>query len=190
MKKLLIAAVLMGTSLTSGAVLAQDAATAAAANLKVGAKVLGPEGAEVGTIEKIEGGNVVVFTGKNRATLPGSAFATKGPDAVIGMSKEQLDAAVEAATAKADASISAALVPDASVKTKDGVVVGLVRTVEGDAVIVDLADGKGVTLKKEHFTADAEGLKLVLTAAEFQTAVGSATAASTSADAGKSQPAG
>lgn len=176
MKKTLIAAVLMGAMMAPGAVLAQGPAAAQAPDLKVGATVYGPKGGEVGTIEKVVGNVVVVFTGKNRASLGKNAFG-KGPKGpVIGMTKAQLDTAIEQAAAKAKAAKTAALAPGADIRSKDGIVVGKVKSVQGDNVVIDITNGGAITLKKNHLTTDANGLKLFMTAAQFQSAVNSATA--------------
>ncbi len=175
MKKSLIAALLMGAFMTPGVALAQDAAEASAPSLAVGATVYDSQGGEVGTIEKVAGQAVIVYTGTNRATLGANAFV-KGPKGpVIGMTKAQLDAAVEQAAAKADAAMAAALVPEAEIRSQDDVVVGKVEKIDGDDVIVALEDG-AITLKKEHLTTDANGLKLFMTAAQFHAAVDAAKA--------------
>lgn len=180
MKKTLIAAALLGMSMASAPLLAQDAADPVAAALVVGATVYGPQGAEVGKIESMPNGNVVVFTGNNRATLPASAFGKNEKGLVVSMTKAQLDAAVEAAVAKAkqqaNQALATALVPDAEVRSSDGVLVGSVQKIEGNNVVVDLADGRAITLQRKHLTADDSGLKLVMTEAQFQDAVNAATA--------------
>lgn len=68
-------------------------------NLTAGTKVYDSAGAEVGTIESVASGAVVVDTGNSKATLAENSFAPgpKGP--VIGMTKQQLDEAVAQATA-------------------------------------------------------------------------------------------
>ena len=176
MKKSMIAALLLGAVATPGVALAQDARAATAPNLAAGVKVYDPEGGEVGTIEKVAGQAVVLFTGTNRATLGANSFV-KGPNGpVIGMTKVQLDAAVEQAAAKADAAMAAALVPEAEIRSKDNVVVGKVEKIEGDNVTVALESG-AITLQKEHLTTDENGLKLFMTAQQFQTAVDQAQAA-------------
>ena len=182
MKKSLIAAALMGAFVTPGVALAQDAAAATAPELAVGGTVYDPEGGVVGTIENIVGGNVVISTGKNSATLGSNAFVHGPNGPVIGMTREQLDAAVEQAAAKAKAAKAAALVPGAEVRSSDGVVVGSVDKVEGDNVFLKLADG-AITLQQKHLNVDANGLKLFMTAAQFQSAVAAAKQAAQQAQA-------
>lgn len=176
MKNSLIAAALLAATVAPGAAVAQEAAVTQA--LVVGAKVYGPQGNEVGTIEKMAGGNAVVFTGTQRATLPAAAFGKNEKGLLIGMTKAQLESAVAAASAKASANIDAALVPSAEIRTKDGVLVGAIEKIEGDNVWVDLADGDAITLKKEHLTTSPQGLALFMTDAEFKAAVAAAAGAS------------
>jgi hypothetical protein len=61
------------------------------------AGVYDPAGEVVGTVESVAGDNFVISTGANKATLPLSALAggEKGP--TIGMSKSQLDEAIQRA---------------------------------------------------------------------------------------------
>ena len=66
----LTAAAALALAAVSAPVLAQNA------NLTVGAKIYGPNGNEVGTIEKIEGEAVVVNTGNVTAALPANTFGT------------------------------------------------------------------------------------------------------------------
>lgn len=176
MKKSLIAAALLGACLTPVAAVAQDVPDAVAAALAVGATVYAPDGSEVGTIKNMPGGNVVISTGKHDATLPATVFGMNEKGLLIAMTKAQLDAAVEAAEAKANAAMDAALVADASVHSSDGVVVGTVQKIEGDNVTIDLPAGTAITLQKEHLTAGSNGLSLYMTAADFNAAVSAATA--------------
>lgn len=183
MKKLLIAAVFMGAGLSPVAAIAQDVAAPVAALLATGAKVYAADGSEVGTVEKIDGGNVVIFTGKNRATLPASSLGKNDKGLLIAMTREQLDSAVEAANAKADAAMTAALIPDAPIKSSDGAVIGKVQKVEDGKVTIDLPTGSAIVLGKDQMRAGADGLSLFMTAAQFNSAVSAATQPQDSASA-------
>lgn len=174
MQKSLLAAALIGAFALPSAAIAQEVPEAVASALAVGATVYAPDGSEVGTIESMPGGNVVLFTGNNRATLPASALGMNETGLLIGMTKAQLDAAVEAAEAKANAAIDAALVPDAQIMSKDGVAIGSIQKVEGDNVTIDLPAGSAITLQKEHLNVRDGNLMLFMTAAEFQAAVDAA----------------
>lgn len=174
MKKPLIAALLLGASLVPGAAFAQGVPAPVAEILAVGATVFGPEGGEVGKIEKMEGGNVVIFTGTQRATLPATALGRTEKGLVISMTKAQLDSAVAEAEAKANASLEAALAVGADVTSSDGVKVATVQKIDGDNVIVDLASGTAITLQKSHLSVKDGGLTLLMTAAQLQSAVSAA----------------
>ncbi len=171
MRKTLVAAALATAALTQSPALAQDVPEAVASALTVGATVYAPDGSEVGTVEDMPGGNVLLFTGKNRATLPAASFGINEKGLLIGMTKVQLDSAIEAAEAKVAAAKDAALVAGASIASNDGVAIGSIQKVEGDNVVVDLPDGRAVTLKKDHFTLNGSQLQLGMTAAQFQSAV-------------------
>ncbi|MCB2046961.1 MAG: hypothetical protein KDE32_01895 [Novosphingobium sp.] len=175
MNKSLIAAVLLGASMLPSAAMAQGVPSNVAEILAVGATVSGPEGAEVGTIEKMAGGNVVIFTGTNRATLPATAFGRNDKGLVISMTKAQLDAAVAAAEAKGDAALDAALAEGAEIASSDGVKVAKVQKVEGENVTVDLTSGTAITLQKSHLSVNNGALVLRMTAAQLQSAVSAAT---------------
>jgi preprotein translocase subunit YajC len=174
MKKTLIAALLLGASFVPAAVSAQGVPAPVAEILTVGATVHGPQGGEVGKIEKIEGGNVVIFTGTQRATLPASALGRDEKGLVISMTKAQLDSAVAEAEAKANATLDAALAIGADVTSSDGVKVATVQKIDGDNVIVDLASGTAITLQKSHLSVKDGGLTLLMTAGQLQSAVSAA----------------
>ncbi|VWX51234.1 hypothetical protein [Novosphingobium sp. 9U] len=193
MKKSLIVASLAAVSMTPLAAHAQAApagaapaaAPAAAAAPTVGAKVFDTQGGEVGSIEKLDGTNAVVFTGTKRATLPVSAIAKSDKGLVISMTKAQLEAAVAAAETKTAGALDTALVADAKIKSKDGQAVGTVQKVEGENVTVALADGNPVTVTKQYLTAGADGsLTLTMNAAEFKSAVAAASQSAATAPAG------
>lgn len=159
-------------------------AAPAAVTPTMGAKVFDTAGGEVGTVEKVEGGNAVVFTGTKRATLPAAAFAKSDKGLVISMTQAQLNSAVAAAETQASGALNAALVADAQVKSKDGAVVGTIQKVEGDNVTIALTGGGPVTVTKQYLSAGAGGLALTMNAAEFKSAVAAASQGAASAPAG------
>lgn len=173
----------------TGATPTAPAAPAAGAAPTVGAKVFDATGGAVGTIEKVDAANAVVFTGTKRATLPLAAFAKNDKGLVISMTQTELNAAVAAAETQASGSLDAALVADAQVKSKDGAVVGTITKVEGDNVTIALTDGGPVTVTKQYLTAGAGGLALAMNAAEFRAAVSAASQGSAAAPAGTTEPA-
>ncbi len=144
-------------------------AAGAAVNVAVGAKVFDSQGAQVGTVESVQNDMAVVNTGTARATLATSAFAAKADGLSINATRAQLEAAVADAAAKAGATLDAALVADAQVKSQDGAVVGTIKEVTGEQVILARPEG-AVALTRQFFTADASGLTLRMTAAQLDAA--------------------
>jgi hypothetical protein len=110
-KKLATAFLSIAAVAMAGPALAQDASSAApsapaapaaqAAAAKAGDTIYDSAGEAVGTIESVDGTNAVISTGTAKATVPLSAFASgpKGP--TIGMTKAQLEAAIQSASAGA-----------------------------------------------------------------------------------------
>ena len=160
------------------------AATAAQPGLVVGAVVYDPQGGEVGKIDSISGDNVVLDTGTNKATLPKTSFGKgeKGP--AISATKAQIDAAVAASMAQANAARDAALIVGTEVRGKAGEVVGIIKEVSGDRVVLSRPSGL-VSLNKALFTAATGSLILSLTADELNAA---ASQASTSSPADSAAP--
>ena len=154
---------------------AASAATPASATVTAGATVYDSQGVAVGTIESVSGDNVVLAIGESRATLASSAFATGPKGVTINTTKAQLETAVAQATAKNDASLNTALAVGADVQSKDGVVVGKVKSVAGDQVVLDRPAG-AVTLAKQFFTSGTSGLTIALSAAELEAAAKAASA--------------
>lgn len=196
MKKQFAIAALAAVALSPFAAYAQgtpaaQAAPAAGAAPTVGAKVFDVKGGEVGTIEKVDAANAVVFTGTKRATLPVNAFGKNEKGLLISMTQAELNTAVAAAETKASGSLDTALVADAQVKSKDGTAVGTIQKVEGDNVTIALTEGGPVTVTKQYLSAGADGtLALTMNAAEFKSAVAAASQSAATAPAGAEASAG
>jgi len=140
------------------------------AGVTVGAKVFGPDGAEVGTIEQVQGGNVVVNTGSLTAALPAEVFGEGDNGPTIGWNKAQLEAAVNEANQAAEAQLATAFVPDADLYSSDGQLLGKVKSISGDSFVVALASGE-FTLPKEQVTMQNDKLTFLAKAADVAAAV-------------------
>jgi hypothetical protein len=173
-----VAVAIAGASFSSAAVFAKAAAPAASQpSFAAGAVVYDPQGGEVGRIASVAADTVVVDTGTNKATLPKSAFASSAKGPTINATKAQLDQLVTASLAKADAALDAALVPGTQVHGKAGAVIGTVKEVSGEQVVLDRIEGGPVSLNKAVFVTGASGLSISLTADELQAAAAQATSA-------------
>ncbi|WP_338466417.1 hypothetical protein RXV95_12755 [Novosphingobium sp. ZN18A2] len=165
-------------------------AQAAAPQLTAGTTVYDPQGGEVGTIVSSAGGNVVIDTGANKATIPGAAVTKgdKGPQ--IAYTKAQLDAAIQAAAGQAQAKLQQSLVPGTLVYGKGGAMVGAVKEVKDTQVVVTRPGNVLVALPKSAFTVGAQGLQISMTSAQLDTQLQAAAPATPEADATASADAG
>jgi len=148
----------------------------AQAGVTVGAKVFGPDGSEVGTVEKVDGDNVTVNTGSLTAELPADVFGTgeKGP--TIGWNKADLEAAITAANDEAKAKADAAVVAGAEIYSVDGVLLGKIKDVTADGLaVVEFASGPA-SLPKKQITLQGEKLTFLAKAADIEAAAKAAAA--------------
>lgn len=164
------------------AAMAKDAppavAPAPAAAPTVGATVLDPQGGEVGKIVSVAGTSVVIDTGTNKATIDAASIGAGANGPTIAYTKAQLDAAVAGASQEAAAKLNAALVAGAAVKSQDGVAIGTIKEVTAQGhVVVERPGSKPVALPKDTLMLNAAGeVSLLFTAAQFEAAIGKATA--------------
>lgn len=168
MKKFLT--LLAGTALLAATpALAQDAAPVVKA--EVGMKVYGPNGADVGIVDSVTDGAVVVDTGKNKAALATNAFAKADNGLSIMMTRVDLDAAVEKAAADARAQLLASLTPGTEVKSVTGAaVIGTIQESDAEYVTVD-HDGQAVKLPVDAFMAQDDGVAIGMTEDQFKAAL-------------------
>lgn len=142
-----------------------------------GTTIFGPQGNEVGKVTKISGSAVVVNTGTHTVGLDLSWITTTAKGPTIGYTREQLEAAVDAANEKAKAALDAALVSGSALRSSDGVALGTVKSVgEDGAVLVEGSDGD-FSLPRDIFATDNEGLIVRITAQQLADARAKAVAA-------------
>ena len=161
----------------SAALVAALVPAAAFAQIAVGATVYGPQGGEVGTVASVEGGVVTVDTGAHKAPLPESAFGKGDKGPTITVTKAQIDAMMAEQAAAAAAARDAALVAGAAVVTPKGAPAGSVKSIEGDAVVLETPAG-AVAFKREHFAVNAQGALMALFTADQIAAAAGTTDAS------------
>ncbi|ANY20103.1 hypothetical protein A6F68_01590 [Tsuneonella dongtanensis] len=154
------------TRLAASAAIAAILLPAAAfAQVAAGAKVYGPQGNEVGTIVKVEGGIVTLDTGAHKAPLPEDAFGKGDNGPTITVTKAQIDAMMDEQVAAAKAARDNALLAGAAVVTAKGAPAGTIKSVEGDAVVLESPTGP-VALKREHFAVNPQGALMALFTAD------------------------
>ena len=138
---------------------------AAFAQLAAGATVYGPDGSAVGTVASVDAGTVMVDTGSYKAPLPENAFGKSDKGPTITVTKAQLDEMMAQQVAAANTARDAKLVAGAAVVSPKGAALGTIKSVDGDAVVLESPSG-AVALKREHFALDANGALIALFTAE------------------------
>lgn len=136
--------------------------------LRLGATVIDDAGGEVGTIIAISGDTVTLRTDRHEARLPVTAFRPTATTVRFGMTRAELNAAVEAAEARAEAAFAVG----SPVRDRNGVTVGTVSGIDAEMVTIRLAAGR-VRVPRDGLRATRQGLAIGATLAELQAAVAS-----------------
>lgn len=148
-------------------------APGAAGQLTVGASIYDASGSQIGTIDSVTGDSVVVATGTgtNKVAIPPASFGKGAKGPTLSATRAQLDAAASQAADAGKAALASKLVAGAEVRGSGGAtVVGTVKTVEADAVLVGTPKGD-VRVPVTAFRAGPSGLVVAMTATEFDAAV-------------------
>ena len=180
--KLALAAVALTTTaaVAPGLAVAQEATASVAA----GATVYGNDGAEIGTIEAVQGDTVLLAVDDMKAPVPANAFGTTEDKVSLNATKAQIVSMLQAAHQEAVAKRDAALVVGANAVTAKNAPLGTVLEIDGDNVIIARGgdETKKVTLLREHFAASPTGtLMALLTNAQIDAAMGASAPAAESA---------
>jgi preprotein translocase subunit YajC len=136
----------------------------------VGTTIYGSDGAQVGTVERIDGPNVLLNTGSVTAALPATTIGKGENGPVIGWTKTELEAAVNQANQEAAAKLAAALIEGAEVYSSDNVLLGKVTSIEENLVVIELASGPA-SLPKNQIALQTDKVTFLATAADLQAAV-------------------
>ena len=180
MNRFAIAALAAALSAPAGLAAQQAASSATATAPTVGATVFDTSGAPIGTITSIASGAVTIDTGAHKVPVPTASVGPGAKGLVMGMTKAQLDAAYEQASAQATTQMRAKLVPGTAVSSLNGTAtIGTIKS--ADNQFVTLTTGKGdVKLPVGGFSTDAQGKVIVgMTADQFNAAVSGSGAAAT-----------
>ena len=151
--------------LITGLALAALAVPAAAA-VTAGATVKDTKGGVVGTITKVEGGNLILKTDRHEVSLPVSSFTATDEGALFGMTRDQLNAEVD----KAKAAANAQVVAGATVKGAAGATVGTIEAVDDQFVTLKLASGASVRLPRNAVAGGPDGPVTSLTLDQLEAA--------------------
>ncbi len=131
--------------------------------LHVGATVTDPQGGTVGTITSIDGPNLVLHTDRHDARLPVTSFTATANGVLFGMTQAQLDAAIEAAEARAAAAIQVGAV----LHDNTGAVVGPLTALDAETATVRIG-ANVVRVPRNALQAPNGNLTINLTLAQLQ----------------------
>ena len=164
--RLFAAAALLGGGLPSLPAVAQTAPAASAA-ITAGMKVVDDKGGEVGTVVEVKGDTVTVRTDKHQAAFARSSFTLAQGKLLFGMTRQQLNEAVERSLAEAQAK----LVPGATVTGSQGAVVATIDAIDDSFATLKLLSGKLIRIPRPSLGAGPNGGVLGLTAQELEARV-------------------
>ena len=158
------------------------AAPAATVTPTVGASVFDSAGVEIGKVESVANGAVVVGSPTGKLSLPANSIGQGTKGLAIAMTKADLDAAAAQAKTAASGELASKLVAGTPVGSVDGTAtLGTIKS--ADAQFVTLTTAKGdVKLPVAGFAAGPTGNVIMgMTAAQFDAAIGGAAAAAPAA---------
>lgn len=118
-----------------------------------GQQVIDTSGAAVGTVVRVDGGNVIVKTDKHEVALPKTSFTPNEGKLLFGMTQAQLNAEVEKSLAAANASIAAG----ATVQGLGGTDLGKIEAVDSGNVTIALQSGKKFQVSATSLRGNADG---------------------------------
>jgi len=139
-------------------------------SVTVGATVNDTSGAQVGTVDQVNGDVVIVNTGTNKVGVPLRSFANGPTGLLLGLTKAELDAAAQQSAAQSKAQLQSLLVAGTPVHGTGGTVLGTVKAADDQNVTVTTDKGE-VRLPTSGFAARPEGLVVGITAAQLEAAV-------------------
>jgi len=145
-------------------------AAAATVNVTQGAAVMDAKGGAVGTISSVNGDIAVIDTGAVKASVPTSSFAQSDKGLLLGMTKAELEAAAQGASAQQKEQFLASLAPGAAVSDASGGAVGTIEAIEGDMVTIATPNAKA-KLPKASLAQGPNGPVIGMTQAQLEAAV-------------------
>lgn len=144
----------------TAATIAQDAAQIAPGMEVVHDKTGDP----VGQVVRIQGDAIIFSTDKHaEIAMPANAFLAHEGKVLFAMTRADINAAVDADKAKAEAAIQ----PGATVLGSAGTPVGTIDTIDEELVTVALENGAKVQIPRSGTAASPNGLVVGLTADEL-----------------------
>lgn len=158
-------------ALVTASAASAQAPAPAAAQVAAGATVYDTSGGTLGTIASVAGTDAIIDTGTSKLAIPLASFGAGANGPVLAATKAQLDGAAAEAAAATRTALMSKLVAGAEVRGQSGqTVVGSIKSVSGDLVLVTTPDGD-VNVPATAFKAAPNGLLLQMSADDFAKAV-------------------
>lgn len=137
----------------------------------VGMKVLDPNGGEVGAVQSVNDGIVVVKTNRLDASLPVTSFTFQNGKLYFGMTQQQLNAEIEKTVAAEKEALASALDVGATVKGSGGNPVGTIASADAEYITIKLLSGKSVRIPRTGIAATGQGAIIGMTAEALEAQV-------------------
>lgn len=125
-------------------------------------------GGAVGTVATVDSINVTVRTDKYDIPIPTQSFTASGKKLIVGLTRDQLNAAWEKGLADA----AAALVVGAPVKGSAGTEVGTIDAIDAETVTIKLPGGQKVQLPRSGIAGAAGGAVIGVSAEQLEAQIG------------------
>lgn len=145
-------------------------APAFAQQIAVGTPIVDLQGGEVGTVASAGEGYITVKTDKHEARLAENSFTKADGKLLFGMTRDQLNAAIESSNASAQAK----LVAGASVSGAQGAKVGTIDSIDDQFATLKLNSGKLVKIPRSGIAPGPEGAVIGLSAEALEAQAGAA----------------
>ena len=142
-------------------------AAQASAGIAPGTKVVDSQGAEIGTVLKVNGDTLTVGTDKFQAAIPRTGFNQVEGRLVVNMTRQQLNDAVETGLAAARAKLA----PGLAVSGSKGSPVGSIDSIDDQFATLKLLSGKLIRLPLASIGIGPNGGILGLTAQDLDALV-------------------
>lgn len=139
-----------------------------AAAQSVGMAVTDVNGGAVGTVTAVNGDVVTVKTDRLEANLPKASFTAHEGKLLVGMTRTELNAAIEKDKAAAEASLAVG----APIKGSAGATLGTIDAIDAEFLTLKLTSGKLVRLPRASVAGSADGALIGMTAAQLEAQVG------------------
>jgi len=156
---------------TVGALLSGTAASAqnapAPTSIATGTVVKDTSGAEVGTVQSVDGEFLVVATDRHQVRLPRSSFTPHEGHLLIASTQAELNAQVDQMLSEAAAQITVG----AAVRGAGGSIIGAIHELGEEFVTVKLTSGELVRLPRTGIAPGRNGAVIGMTDAELRAAV-------------------